>query len=100
MRENGPSTVHQTQLALHGEFGARDMDQLSTGDFVFDCDERNQGYAIFHADELLDVFDSRQLDVHVQRRVVFLEGLDDFLAVRTQNAMRDERLSTQIADAD
>ena len=52
------------------------------GDFMLDGDQRNQGDAVLHADELLDVFDGRQLDVHVQRRVVLLEGLDDFFAVR------------------
>ena len=40
MRENGPSPVHQAQLALHGKLGAGNVHQLSTGDFVLDGDQR------------------------------------------------------------
>ena len=67
---------------------------------MLDGDQRHQRHSVFHANELLDVFDGRQLDIHVQRRVVLLERLDDFFAVGTEHAVSDEVFGAQVFDAD
>ncbi len=87
MREHGAIPIHQAQLALHGELGAGNVHKFSAGDFMFDGDQRHQGHAVLHAHELLDVFDGWQLDIHVQRRVVLLERLNDFFAIRTEHGV-------------
>ena len=48
---------------------------------------------------MFDGLQRRQLKVHVQRRLVFLERLNNFLPIRRRNNMRHKRLCSQLTDA-
>src|ERR1039458_391209 len=53
-----------------------------------------------HGYELLDGLQSGKLQVHVQRRFVSLEQLDDFLAVGRGDNVSDKGFRAQLTDAD
>ena len=50
------------------------MDQIAAPELLFHCDQRHQRHPVLHADEVFDVLDRGQLNVHVEQRAVLLES--------------------------
>ena len=77
-----------------------DSHQFSAGEFSFHADFGQQGYAISHNYETLVGLECWQFHVLMQGRLVTAEGLNHFVALGRRNHVRDERLCTQLANAD
>ena len=100
VRQAGGLAIDQSQLAVQAQFADRDANQFAVGQFVFHADLRDECDSVAHDHEALDGLQGGEFDVHVQRRFVALESLDHFFAIGRRNVMGDERLGSQLPDAD
>src|SRR5690349_2725317 len=79
MRERHVLAVNDAELTLETQLWHGDVDQVAALDLLVDGYEGQEGHAVAGGDELLDRFDGRQFDIHVQRNVAAGEGLKDLL---------------------
>src|SRR6266852_4480590 len=100
VREGGLLPVDEAQLALKVQLAHRNADQFSATDFILHADRRYQRHTVAHAHKALNGLQGGQLDVHVQGRLVLAEGFDDFVAIGRAYDVSDERLRSQLTDAD
>src|SRR5580692_1982449 len=69
--------VNQTQLTLDLQFADRNRHQLASRQLGFHADLRHQRHSVSHGDKLLNGLERGQLQVHVQRRLMRLELLNN-----------------------
>src|SRR5437588_1628113 len=91
--------MNQAQLAMDAQFLHRNTDQVAAGNFVFNADFGQEGDAISQRHKAFNGLQGGQFDSHVQGSFVFFEGLNDLVAIRRGDDMRDERFGSQLPDA-
>jgi len=80
--EAGGFAIDQSQFAVQAQFADGDANQFAAGQFVFDADLGEQGYAVAHGDEAFDGLQSGEFDIHVQGGFMAFESLNHFFAIR------------------
>src|SRR5579859_4712153 len=98
MRQAGVPTIDDAQLSFKLEFTDGDMDQLSAPEFGLHAYTRNQGHAVSHGHEALDGFNSRQLNLHIERSLMAAKRFQDFGAILRRDVVGDKRFGAKLAD--
>ena len=90
--KRGLPAMHQPQHALHLQLVHRHAHQLARLQLAGHGEVRHQRHAVAHGHKALDGLDGGQLDGHIERRAVALEGLNHLAAQRRSHVVGDEKL--------
>src|SRR5947209_226616 len=99
VREGRAAQVGGPEDALVGEAADGDGGERAALDLFGDAHARHDGEADLPLDEALDGLDGGEFEDDVERRVVLGERLDDALARRRADVVREERLLAQLFQA-
>ena len=74
------------------------MYQFTARQLILHCQPRHQGDSIAHRHKSLDGLQAWQLDIHIQRRLMFLEQIDHPMPQRRDDIVSNKVFRSQIAD--
>ena len=98
--ELGLTAIDEAELAFDLKLTHADADEGTAGELILHREPRNEGDAIAHFHEAFDGLKRGKLNIHVEWRAMFTEGLNHLLALWRRDIVGDEVECAELADRD